>query len=114
MRVLVIDDDDSLRSMVSELLIEIGYELVGFATIDEAADNASFSSGRADLILIDVEARHADEVRASIAAAVPRATVIDVRDGEYESIPRARRRDRKGRARATQPRAIAERVLTTG
>jgi DNA-binding NtrC family response regulator len=111
MRVLVIDDDDSLRAMICELLIEIGYELVGFASLDEVADNASFRIGRGDLIVIDIDARRADELRAPVAAAFPQAVVITAGEGEYESIPRAHGRERRERARAPQRRARSERVV---
>lgn len=101
MRVLVVDDDDSLRAMVSALLLEIGYELIGFASLDEVADNASFVIAHGDLILVDIAAARAIELRASLATAFPQATVAIVGDGDYESIPKERRRKRT-RARTTQ------------
>lgn len=104
MKVLVIDDDDSLRAMICELLIEIGYELVGFASLDEVTDTASFAVGSDDLILIDVVTRRADELRTALAAAFPRAVIVTVGDGEYESIPREHARKRLRRARVTQRR----------
>lgn len=98
----MIDDDDSLRAMISELLIEIGYELVGFASLDEVVDNASFRIGRDDLILIDLDARRAAELRAPLTSAFPYTVAITVGDGDYEAIPRVQLRKRARRARASQ------------
>lgn len=84
MRVLVVDEDDSLRCVVRDLLIEIGCE-VSFVACDVAVRIARDRSPDLDLILLDLDPSAVLGVRDRLAAVLPRMPIAWVSDGNYES-----------------------------
>lgn len=88
MNVLVVDDDDSLRHVVADLLLEIGCDSVRFASCEEAAlrARARARSLEHDLILLDLDPQQLVRVRHSLAAVWPRTPIIAVSEGDYESM----------------------------
>jgi DNA-binding response OmpR family regulator len=53
--ILLADDDGTLRKFVSDLLIDLGYNLIVAADGKEALEKALAFSGQIDLLLSDVE-----------------------------------------------------------
>ena len=74
MRVLVVDEDASLRGLVDRLAHEIGDAAVAFASLDEMAKIAS----AAEVVVLDVDAPHAELARRRAATAFPRAAVFAI------------------------------------
>jgi diguanylate cyclase (GGDEF)-like protein len=86
MNVLIVDDDDSLRHVVHDLLLEIGCDSVRFTSCEEAALRARDRSPEYDLILLDLAPQQLVRVRHSLAARFPRIPIAAVSEGDYESV----------------------------
>jgi DNA-binding NarL/FixJ family response regulator len=86
MRVLVIDDDTSLRGLVASLLREISHATVTFATLDEVVGIAGSRARRtaADVVVLDVDAARVQAAIRQVACAFPRTAVYTIVDGDYE------------------------------
>src|SRR5262249_37748661 len=52
--ILVVDDEESLRTVVVDLLSQLGYHMLSAASGQEALELATEYSGRIDLLLTDV------------------------------------------------------------
>lgn len=85
MNVLVVDDDDSIRHVVHDLLLEIGCDSVRFASCEEAVLRARDRFQEHDLILLDLDPQQLVRVRHSLAALLPRIPIVAVSDGDYEA-----------------------------
>lgn len=86
MNVLVVDDDDSLRHVVHDLLVEIGCDSVRFASCEEAVLCARARPPEHDLIVLDLAPQQIVRVRHSLAALLPRIPIATVSEGDYESM----------------------------
>jgi PAS domain S-box-containing protein len=75
---LVVEEDDSLRSVVRETLEEDGYRVLEAASGEEALEKAAHHSGPIHLVLSDVEAPRIDgrELVRCLGASRPRTRVI--------------------------------------
>jgi hypothetical protein len=87
MRLVVVDEDASLRGLVDRLAHEIGEAAVVFASLDEVAEIASARRDErgAEVVVLDVDASHAARARHCAATAFPRAAVFAIANGNYEA-----------------------------
>ena len=86
-RILVVDDDETIRTMLAQNLRTHGFEVVGAADGAEAAER--FTSARPDLVLTDLAMPRADgfeliqRIRSSSATPI---VVLSVRGGDLDKV----------------------------
>jgi len=80
--VLLLDDEEAVRTSVGELLVEWGYEVIAVATTDEALLAAKARQGLMDLIVSDLRLRYGEDglraieqIRQACGFAVPAVLV---------------------------------------
>jgi CheY-like chemotaxis protein len=59
--VLLIDDEEAIRTSVGELLAEWGYEVIATSTIDEAVQAARRRHGVIDVVISDLRLRQGED-----------------------------------------------------
>jgi len=91
-RVLVVDDDDELRSALSDMLSEYGFDVVGLAADGQAAVESA-SALRPHVILMDVRMPRMDGIDATrlIRERLPKARVIALSAYEDRALAAAAR-----------------------
>lgn len=85
MRVLVVDDEESLRSALRILLVEIGCDAVSFASCDETLQLAPDGSPAPDLILLDLDPPKVVGVRRHLAGLLPRSPITSITESTMET-----------------------------
>jgi diguanylate cyclase (GGDEF)-like protein len=85
MRVLVVDDEDSLRSALRTLLIEIGCDAVSFAACDETLPFVRDGSAAPDLILLDLDPPKVAGARRHLADLLPRSPIASLTESTMET-----------------------------
>jgi diguanylate cyclase (GGDEF)-like protein len=108
MRVLVVDDEDSLRDALRILLIEIGCDAVSFASCDEALPLVGDGSPAPDLILLDLDPPKVAGVRRHLARLRPRPPIASITASTMETAFAILRAAQDHRAQREQQ--LAERV----
>jgi two-component system, sensor histidine kinase len=80
--VLLLDDEEAVRTSVGELLVEWGYEVIAVATSAEALAAAKARDGLVDVIVSDLRLRDGDDglraierIRQACGFAVPAVLV---------------------------------------
>jgi CheY-like chemotaxis protein len=80
--VLLVDDEEAVRTSVGELLVEWGYEVIAVATTAEALAAATTRAGLIDVIVSDLRLRDGDDglraidqIRQACGFAVPAVLV---------------------------------------
>lgn len=85
MRVLVIDDEVSLRGVVRALLIEIGCDAVSFAGYEHTLRLARTRSPAPDLILLDLDPPKAVRIWRHLAGLFPGSPIVSINESTVET-----------------------------
>ena len=85
MRVLVVDDEDSLRGALRTLLLEIGCDEVSFASCAEAPQLVRDGAADPDLILLDLDPMKVASTRRQLADLLPRLPIASITESTMET-----------------------------
>lgn len=77
-RILIAEDEDSLRSLISRALVQDGHEVVANADGGEALETLTRERGQFDLLLTDIRMPVMDGIALALAASrdYPKVTIL--------------------------------------